>query len=270
MVIAASAFALLSPPNSYSQDVDRTLYGHQVVIDKDAEGQQALKIDDKTLVTDAIVALDEVHEIDGFGVVVGSASNGGNACDSKPFVILLPKTGMPRLDGPLDSCSTVTVKLLEGKLFFSTEATPRWPADRWEWTTTAGFKKLQDKPFVAETSKGWAQLEAHARLSQDGLLGYADVASQIDRLAGSDKELVRSILSGTSGEGGHDGDIFVETACSPHNCGSEEGIVVADLTSKKIFLAWKPLNQKIKVNPPVNTWPSNAKMKLRDWAQTFK
>jgi hypothetical protein len=50
----------------------------------------------------------------------------------------------------------------------------------------------------------------------------------------------------------------------------QEAVVVADLASRTVYLAWKPSGQKIKVAPAVKTWPERAKAELRQWASKWK
>lgn len=101
------------------------------------------------------------------------------------------------------------------------------------------------------------------------MLDYAEVAAEINRLAGADKTLVNDILLGV-GSAEFKGDLFVGTACSRHMCMDQEAVVVADLASRTVYLAWKPSGQKIKVNPTVKTWPEKAKAELRQWAAKWK
>jgi hypothetical protein len=40
---------------------------------------------------------------------------------------------------------------------------------------------------------------------------------------------------------------------------NQEAVVATDLSSRMVYLAWKPSGQKIKVNPPVKTWPERRR-----------
>ena len=46
--------------------------------------------------------------------------------------------------------------------------------------------------------------------------------------------------------------------------------MAADPATKRIYLAWKPQDQKIIVRPEVKEWPVTARDALRDWAATWK
>lgn len=249
--------------------LDMQLFGHHVVITKGEDSQDSLKIDDREVIKNYYVDIEEMHVIDGRAVAVGTSSAGGNACEGSPFVISFPQGQKPRIDGPLDSCLPVTVKPSDSKLTLSTPPTPNEPGQRWEWTASAGFKEVQGETFVADTSKGWDQLRERSVTHPGGLLDYAEVAAEINRLAGGDKALINDILLGV-GSGEFKGDLFVGTACSRHMCMDQEAVVVADLASRTVYLAWKPSGQKIKVNPGVKTWPEKAKVELRQWAAKWK
>src|SRR6218665_1053242 len=84
--------------------------GHTVEVKKNKKsGEEALVVDGRELHTNQYVNLDDAYAFDGTNALVGSSSEGGNMCDSSPFVLSFPAGGgAPRLDGPLDSCATVT------------------------------------------------------------------------------------------------------------------------------------------------------------------
>ncbi|ANM11003.1 MULTISPECIES: hypothetical protein [unclassified Rhizobium] len=250
-------------------ELDMRLFGHHVAISKTTDSQDSLKIDDREVLKNYYVDIDKVHVVKGIGVAVGTSSAGGNAREGSPFVISFPNDGNPRIDRPFDSCFPVTVKPSEETLILSSSATPNQPGQKWEWSASAGFKEVKGEAFVADTKKGLDQLRERFVTHPGGLLDYAEIGAEINRLAGSDKALVNDILIGV-GSGEFKGDLFVGTSCSRHMCMDQEAVVVADLASRTIYLAWKPSGQKIKVNPPVKEWPDKAKAELREWAAKWK
>ncbi|CAN7373895.1 MULTISPECIES: hypothetical protein [Rhizobium] len=269
VLVLAPFIALSTSSHAAAGDLDMQLFDHHVVITKGSDSQDSLRIDDREVLKDYYVDIDEMHVIDGMAVAVGTSSAGGNACEGSPFVVSFPRGQNPRIDGPLDSCFPVTVKASERELTLSTPATPNRSGQKWRWTASNGFKEIQGDTFVADASKGWDQLRERSVTHPAGLLGYAEVAAEINRLAGADKALVNDILLGV-GSGEFKGDLFVGTSCSRHMCTDQEAVVVADLASRTVFLAWKPSGQKIKVNPDVKVWPEKAKAELRQWAAKWK
>ncbi|AIC28133.1 hypothetical protein IE4771_CH03039 [Rhizobium etli bv. mimosae str. IE4771] len=269
-VLGLATFIAFSPyGHAVAGNLDMQFFGHHVVITRGDDSQDSLKIDDREVLKNYYVDIDEMHVVDGMGVAIGTSSGGGNACEGSPFVVSFPKGQNPRIDGPLDSCFIVTVKPADDRLILSTPATPNQAGQKWEWTVSAGFKEVQGEAFVADTSKGWDQLRERSVTHPGGLLDYAEVAAEINRLAGADKALVNDILLGV-GAGEFKGDFFVGTSCSRHMCTDQEAVIVANLASRTVYLAWKPSGQKIKVNPEVKTWPEKAKAELRQWAAKWK
>ncbi|AFL52475.1 hypothetical protein ABIE78_001643 [Sinorhizobium fredii] len=158
--------------------------------------------------------------------------------------------GNPRLDGPLDTCFGVRVDRSAESLTLSTAPTPNKAGEKWIWTASDGLKAVQGDKFVADSSKGWAQLRERTASHPSELLDYVEIGNEIASMAGPDRELVNDILMGV-GSGEFKGDYFVGLTCSRHMCLDQEGLVIADMQNKKIYLAWKPSGQKIKVSPPV-------------------
>jgi hypothetical protein len=64
--------------------------------------------------------------------------------------------------------------------------------------------------------------------------------------------------------------MYLGMACTSHMCTEEEALLAADIPQKKVYLAWKPMNAKIVVRPPVKEWPAQARTALKDWAAKWK
>ncbi|WP_349434288.1 hypothetical protein [Pararhizobium sp. A13] len=245
-----------------------TLFGHQVSISPSGD-QFKLEIDEREVLRNYYLDLDEIYVINGTPTVVGTSSGGGNACEGAPFIVSFPRNESPRLDGPLDTCFGVKVEASDIALTLSTAPTPNEPGKRWTWTPSDGIKEAESAAFVADVSKGWPQLRERTASHPADLLDYAELNEEITRLAGPDATLVNDILMGV-GSGKYDGDLFVGTSCSRHMCLDQEAIVIADIPHKTIYLAWKPSGQKIKVNPEVKSWPERPRAALRNWAAKWK
>ena len=258
----------LTAPAVRAETIDMRLFGNHVAVTKGGEGEE-LSINDRKVLANYSLSLDEFFLVDGVPVAVGISFAGGNACEGAPFLLSFPKGAAPRLDGPLDTCFSVKTEATDGSLTLSTAATPSEPGETWRWTPDGGLKKGEPVAFAANTSKGWPQLRERTVSHPGELYDFAEIGSEIDRLAGTDKSLVADILMGV-GSGEFHGDAFVGTACSRHMCQDQEAIVIADGAARTIYLAWKPSGQKIKVNPPVKEWPTMAKGELRDWAAKWK
>ncbi|MBO3759979.1 hypothetical protein J5J10_09290 [Ciceribacter sp. L1K23] len=264
--LAALALAAIvaAAPLAAATEFQMTLFGHAVAIVK-AGDEESLEIDGRSVLKDYYLFVDEVRLVGGVPVVLGSASAGGNACDGAPFVLSFPDGAAPRIDGPIDSCVSVSMEEDGDSLVFSTRSTPNEPGERWSWTAEGGLKSLDAVAFQPDAAKGWAELRDRTATHPGDLFDYADIGGEIARLAGDDQRLVNDILMGV-GSGAFKGDYFVGTACSRHMCMDQEALVIADIPSRTVYLAWKPSGQKIRVNPPVKTWPEKAKAEIRAWA----
>ncbi|MFD1745036.1 hypothetical protein ACFSE1_06120 [Rhizobium helianthi] len=267
--VLATAIVVLQCDLLAARDLDIRLFGHRVSIAKSNDDQFSLKVDDREIHRNYFVDIDDVHVVGGTPVAVGASSGGGNACESSPFVLSFPEGQNARIDGPLDNCMPVKVTVSQDKLYFAIAPQPGTPGKRWEWTAGQGFREVGSEAFVADTSKGWDQLRERTIDHPAALLSYAEVARQINGLAGEDEALVKDILLGV-GSGEFKGDLFVGTTCTRHMCDEQQAIVVADLRSRSVYLAWKPSGQKIKVQPVVGAWPEKVKAELRLWAAKWK
>ncbi|NSY46596.1 hypothetical protein G6L97_25955 (plasmid) [Agrobacterium tumefaciens] len=244
------------------------MFGHHVTILK-RDFEQVLTIDGREVLKNEILSIEDIQLISGTPAIVGSSSAGGNAYDSSPFVISFPTNANPKVDGPVDSCRPVKMQVSADKLSFSTTALPNSPGETWVWTPISGFSKPEEQAFVANVSKGWAELREKTITHPGDILEFAEVAAQINRLLGPEKETYSDIIMGV-GSGSFSGDYFVGSACTRHLCNEEEALLVASIQEKQVFLAWKPSGKKIVVSPPVKEWPEKAKAALREWAAKWK
>ncbi|TFF19861.1 hypothetical protein E3C22_19545 [Jiella endophytica] len=267
MTVALQA-VLAATGAARATDISATFFGHRLEIQQGDDGR-TLRIDDVDLLKNWYLGIDEVAIVGGIPVIIGTSSNGGNACAGAPFVVSFPEIGRPRIDGPLDTCWGTDHRLTKNGVEFFSSPVPGRDGERWEWTLADAFTKEASTPFQPDRAKGWAQLRERTATHPSDILDYGEIATRIYQLLGPDKDRVVSILTGV-GTASFDGDWFIGQACLPHSCGIEEGIVVASLADKDVFLAWKPEDQRIVVRPPVAQWPDRAKSALRDWAKKWK
>lgn len=265
-VIACIAALTMSTAEASAFEID--MFGHRVSVVQ-ADDKEKLVIDGREILKDQYVSIDQLEVVGGTPVAIGTSSAGGNACEGAPFIVSFPPNANPRIDGPLETCFVVRVEKSADMLTFSTAATPNEPSKKWTWTTADGLKVAQGEKFAPDTSKGWTQLRERTVSHPSELLDYAEIGSEIARMAGFDRELVNDILMGV-GSGEFKGDYFVGTTCSRHMCGDQEGLLIADVPNRKIYLAWRPSGQKIKVSPAVTEWSEKARIEIREWAAKWK
>jgi hypothetical protein len=265
--ILAAAW-LVAPSLASADDLAITMFGHKVEISKDGD-DQALKVDDRKLLGDRYVTIEEIVVVAGVPAVIGTSSSGGNACPGDRFVLSFQTDAVPRLDGQPDGCVGLEAENKGARLLFSSQPIPGRPGVQWTWTATEGFKPLENVDFKPDDSKGWDALRDHKAMHPAELFSNAGVAADIYALLGADRAQYERSITGV-GSGTFDGDVFVGMACTPHMCTEEEAILVADIDSRTVYLAWKPMNRKIIVRPPVKQWPDKARAALKDWAAKWK
>lgn len=244
------------------------MFGHEVAIIRRDDGQ-ILMIDGREVLKNEILDIRDALLVGGVPALVGSSSPGGNTCDAAPFVVSFPQGLNPRLDGPIESCRPVKADVGANEILFATVPIPNTDGETWKWTPSDGLIKSENRPFVPDASKGWATLREKSASHPSELIGFGEIAAQIDALLGADRNVFSDIITGV-GSGSFDGDYFVGSACTRHLCQEEEALLVASISDKRVFLAWKPQGEKIVVRPLLKQWPERAKAALRDWAAKWK
>lgn len=231
--------------------------------------ERALKIDGRELHRNAILLFDGLIIVSGVPALIGSSSNGGNACDSSPFVVSFPPEGKPRFDGPIEACAYIQHEFFADKIVFSTNNIPGKGREHWSWTPADGLKELGVVAFIPEDESGWQALRERSFQHPSDALKNAEIAETLKTLLGADFEAFQEIITGTGG-GEFKSDDYVGTTCTAHMCREEEALLFLSSKDRQAFAAWKPYEKKIVVYPPVTQWPEKAKQELRAWAEKWK
>jgi hypothetical protein len=206
-------------------------------------------------VRNGIVGVEEVAIVDGIGVAIGYPGSGGNACDAAPFVLSFPGDKAPRFDGPLDTCDPVTHVISKDEIQFEVKAIPGRDGERWLWTPQSGFQSEGSFKHVESPEKTWSDLRSRKIDHPSELFDYADIASQIHALLGTEEKQFLPIITGLG-------------SFKFDKCRFEEALVVADLERERVFIAWKTENRPIIVRPPLTEWSQTGRTILRDWSKT--
>lgn len=268
-VFALSLIGLLAGAALPAKGVElEKIAGHTVEI-REKDFEKVLTVDGRDLHTNQIVFLDDIHAFKDTVVIVGTSSAGGNACDGSPFVLSFPKGGAPRLDGPIESCAPVSWVVEGASLVFSTASIPGRETERWHWTAERGIAPLVSVAFQADGASGWANLRERAFTHPSDAFKNGEIATSFKMVLGSDFEHFRELMTGV-GSGSFKGDDFVGSACRPHACLDEAGLIFLSSSDRRAYAAWKPDGGKIAVFPsPVQDWPEKAKAELREWAKQW-
>jgi hypothetical protein len=258
---------LLHPLNQGRAAEIRKLAGHAVEV-KEADTEKSLTVDGRELHRNQLIFLDDIYGFASTLIVVGSSSAGGNACDSAPFVLSFPNGGAPRFDGPLETCMSVDHQVEGSEIVFSSAPIPGRETERWKWTLESGFQSLGSKPFVPEAAD-WSSLRERRLSHPADAFRNAGIMASISKTLGRDFNHFQQLMTGV-GSGEFKGDDFLGSACRPHACMDEAGLLFLSAHDRRVFAAWKPEGQKIVVYPsPVKDWPDKAKNELRAWAKKW-
>lgn len=254
---------------SYADAIDiGKIYGHEITL-AEQDYEKILKVDGREMHRNAIILFEELTTVSGVPIIIGSSSGGGNACDGSPFVISLPIDGKAKLDGPIDSCATMSHDIEKDKIIFSTPNLPGKGQDKWQWTANEGLKKAGSVAFKASDNSGWNALREQTISYPWDVFDNVEISAQIKQLLGSDFHKYQTILTGMGSGEYSRGDYFGQS-CTPHSCTFEEAILYLSYSDKKVYAAYKLDGQKIKVFPVVKEWPDKAKAELRNWSRKWK
>lgn len=265
----ATVLSIADAGVSHAGDVER-FFGHSVWISKDAHTLgETLRLDDRAVLTDDVISLQETTLVDGTPVLIGVAGPGGNICDPAPFVISFPANAAPRVDGPVETCNFAQIEIGKRQIDFSALNYTRDGTRHWAWTVADGLTELVPEADEPDDSKGWQALRERSIGHPGEVFDYGPIADQIAALLAADLSAYRRVLSGT-GSGEFKGDDYIGTTCEPHLCGIVEALVFLSAKDQRVFAAWKPNGKKIEVRPRVGEWPEKARLELKSWAAQWE
>jgi hypothetical protein len=270
-VATVTAVAIFVSSGLTHAEVFRTkLFGRAVTVGPTKDFQQQLQIDDKVVIKDSIVSIEDVRVIDGVGVAIGYTSAGGNACNASYFVLAFPKDQPVRIDGPTGNCFPITYVVDQKGIKFSTDASVTQSGETWTWTPSDGMSQKISVAFSEDpSSDAWNDLRAR-RISHPGeFFKYRALSVQLDSLLGADRASVLPTVNGV-GFVEYKGDVVLATSCLPHQCDEAGAIIAIDLPKKKLFLAWLPSRGPIVVRPALGAWTPAARVELASWSRQWK
>ncbi len=256
---------LLSAGNAVAAPDLIQAFGHTVEVRAEAF-MEVLVIDGQRIHEDFAIALDAVEPVAGTLAVVARTSGGGNMCGFAPFVVLLPEGQQPVISGPAETCADFRLSIEDNRIVYMGYPTPLGPAEQWIWTPADGFVEAKPIPFTYESGLGWGNLEGAAIDHPFDLFYSAEFAAQAAELLGKSREIFLTILSGP-GEGAFRGQVYVGSACFPHNCPYAQAFFLADMTNQRLFLAWNIEGREVQA-PQIWNWPDGVVAILEEWRAT--
>ncbi|WP_035646981.1 hypothetical protein [Bradyrhizobium sp. ORS 285] len=254
----------LVPGIAFAKPVKTELFGHTIEIKEvPPDDDDQLFVDGKLLLTKHIIDLDNNGRIGATDFVIGSSSDGGNACDESPFVLRFTANQPVRLDGPLNNCAMVKQTIEPDRIVFETAPRSTLRGHRWTWTAN-GFGPVEDLKFQT-AAKGWDALSRGAIYKTEELLGYAELAKALKAAVSSARYPdLQWTLSGL-GKVRYDGKIFIGEACQLHNCSTTAALVVMDAAKKRVAVAMRYNDKPLLIVPADAKWPAEAQKDLEKW-----
>lgn len=245
------------------------MFGHKVEITKAEKTGEELQVDGRKLHADEYLAIEEIGLAQGIPFAIGTSAPGGNACDASVFVLSFPPDKPTRLDGPVGDCSPITWKAKPDHIDLGTRPSPDQDGSQWTWSPGDGFREGPKLKFAADPNKGWNDLRDRTFQHPADIYSYGQISPDLSKLVGDQAKDYLTVVMGP-GSAEYKGDLIVGTACQPHNCMDTGSLLIANLQTHHLFVAWKPDGGKIVVRPPVKEWPSDERGELRSWATRWK
>jgi hypothetical protein len=268
-VLAPFTVALSASDLLASQD-NLKVFAHRLHIEHNEDTRvDELLIDGKKVYENASLAFEKVTKIDGVGVVIGTTSIEGNLCGELYFVLSFRAKQRPKLYEPIGDCKEVSYEIGKKGIHFKTEASAGNDGGSWYWSASDGLKDVGAIKHVPDPNKGWKDLDAKKISHPHELMDYGEIASAIMSLLGKDSAKVLPLIAGT-GAVEYKTGLLVGTGCQPHECDSHQVLILADLKTKKIMLAWNLAGHPTVVRGFDQSWPASAKAELKVFRKPSK
>ena len=266
-VVALTACLAVTSP-VLAAPFEQEIFNHKMkIVSTNAENDKLI-VDGRIIYSERFIRIVKIGSLNSYGYAVSDSTNGGNICDSQNFVVVFKPDGAVRLDGPTENCNSIAYSTTATGLLFETVATAEGKGERRTWTPETGFSSPVEIAFQAE-NKGWGQV-------LDGTLNHPldvyenrTITEAINARAGKDADQFRQLVDGT-GSVRIAGKTLFGTTCISHQRRSGGAFFAADTDHKKVYIAWKPLDQLIKVSPVIKDWPKEYRVQLKAWADGFQ
>jgi len=268
ILFALVAISLSTSMSALASPLSQTLFGHRLEIRKAPDGFDHLFVDRKPLLDDQSIDLIDIAVVAGVPVAIGVKRPGGNACSGSTFILRFPDNSPARIDGPLDTCSPGATKIESDRVVVEIAATPQMAGSRWAWTPSSGFGPETKLAFAAKSDDGWSAMRSRQIGFTANLPEYADLDHLINERVGALRPVFLRLTSGPGNVGYH-GNLFIGTSCQAHACDETGLLVVADISTKRLFVAMKDQKGSPTFSPSFSEWPSGAGSELGRFRQKW-
>jgi hypothetical protein len=245
------------------------MFGHDVVVAKDADLQRKLSVDGGAMMSDSYVRVEETAVVAGVPVVVGEHGQGGNACDVARFVVAFPSGGKPRIDEPTQDCLSTTYRIGPDSVVIERQPSPSAPGRRWVWTPDRGFSPPETLAFAPSDKSGWDALRTRSIRHPEQLFGFVDLGGLLRSGVPAPLQGGLGAIIGGPGSVTYRDGVAVAFVCRAHACGDTGLLAVLDPTSRRVFVALKEEGEAAVVSPPFAAWPKGAAEDVAHFRDTY-
>lgn len=237
-------------------------------VETDGYQEEALLFDGKEVLRGYRIVLVGKHQIGSENGLFGKVLHDGNSCESSPFLVFVDKDKKPTAYGPIETCLDTVFEIEGNTVTFETQDIPGQGQEKWQWTAAKGIVPLGKTDFVPRDNMAWAAVEIQTIDNPWDALDNILINDHIKTLLGKDYKPYTEILSGV-GSGKYKNGNYIGVSCTAHMCKEEGALLILDKKNKKVFAAYRPKDQKIKVFPEVKTWSKNFRQELASWSKKF-
>lgn len=244
------------------------LAGHRVEIVEASEGGHSLTVDGAEVLSDWLIFADATQPLPGGAVLYGVAGAGGNACDAAPFALWLPEGKPAELSGPIETCSYLEARPIEGGVEWQSVSLPGRLTEHWQWTVEGGMLALEPTPFQPDAGRGWDDLPSLAGQHPVEALRLEPVYMALTEGLGEDGFQSFAERIAELGSGDLTGEGYQGEGCMKFTCDEDWAVLYLDSVSEQPFVIWKVSGEASYRIWPEKTdlWPPEAMAMLRDKA----
>jgi hypothetical protein len=259
----AIIIAVMCPLTARAEPRSMEAYGHHIAIHAGSDGNEVLEVDDKVLLSELHIDIENVGKIGDDGFAIGSTNQGGNVCEGSTFILNLPDGAAARIDGPLDTCKIGNVRVQASNIVVETPPLPSRDGRHWEWTSQ-GFSEPSPVKLKLKQGMAWQMVRQQQIKHPSELMEYREFADQLNPRLGSLRPAFLRIAEGP-GSVRYENGMLIGTACQSHACDSTALLVAVDPGSRNLYVAIKDNCAPAVIVPEPAMWPLAAQRSLRSW-----
>lgn len=258
--------AIVSPAQAETVEQTMRFAGNEVEVVQTDDFDRLLRVNGNEVFRDFQIFIERSIPLGGREVLLAAAGPGGNACGSYPVVLTPADDGTLTVATPIGTgCGLFAdVAATSDRLIFVGYPQPGIPASIDQWRPNGGLEHVGRIEFEPEPETGWATLDPASVSHPIELFSNGDVYRAAADLAGGDLGSLAASLRVSGSPEFLDGRFLFATGCTPHACGTADGLIAVDMTERAVFAATDATDTP-SVWPPAGDWPEPLRAKLEDW-----